>query len=414
MNVLLINPNRYKSPPVPPIGLEYLAASLESKGHRVKIADLCFSAAPLADVDNAVRSFKPDIAGVTVRNIDSVLFHTNEFFLDGTREIVHHIKNTYGLKVITGGTGVSTNPEGVLEYLDADCAIVGPAENTVHEVLGNLGALQAKKIYYGRYTGTSSPQRAYRTDNRKYCENGGVIGFETHKGCSSSCVYCIEANSRVAFKNPSDVTAGIKGFVDQGHTHFHLCDSEFNESLEYSIEFCTALKKEGIPMKWAVYMKPANFNRKLFRLMKDTGVYLITLSVDSWRKCPLYWTDIERFLFGAKSCGIKVAVDFLTGFPYETGQEIAEYLETLRRPLPDSIGINTYIRLYKSLQITRTILNDAKLRENLMGAEDDATLLTPVFYNQIGGETLEQLIGGDSVFRIEGIERGVNYNRVEY
>ena len=43
MRVLLINPNRYQSPPVPPIGLEYIAASLEEKGHHAKILDLCFS-----------------------------------------------------------------------------------------------------------------------------------------------------------------------------------------------------------------------------------------------------------------------------------------------------------------------------------------------------------------------------------
>jgi radical SAM superfamily enzyme YgiQ (UPF0313 family) len=412
MNVLLVNPNRYKSPPVPPIGLEYLAASLESKGHRVEIADLCFSESPLKDVDHAILSFRPDVVGVTVRNVDSVLFHTNEFFLDGIREIVHHIKNTCGLKVIIGGAGVTTNPEGILEYLDADIAVAGPAENTIHEVLEDMETPHNKKIFYGRYTGTSSLQRACRTDYRKYCADGGVAGFETHKGCSSSCAYCIEANSKVTFKNPSDVIAEIKGFVDQGHTHFHLCDAEFNESLEYSIEFCTALKREGIDIKWAVYMKPANFNRKLFQLLKDTGVYLITLSVDSWKKCPLYWTDIERFIFGAKSCGIKVAVDFLTGFPYESREEIFQYLETLRRPLPDSVGINTYIRLYKSLQITRSIFSDTNLREHIIGAGDDVTLVKPVFYNHIGVETLEQFIGGDSVFRIEGIEKGVNYNRV--
>ena len=43
MKVLLINPNRYKFPPAPPIGLEYLAACLEQKGHTAEILDLCFS-----------------------------------------------------------------------------------------------------------------------------------------------------------------------------------------------------------------------------------------------------------------------------------------------------------------------------------------------------------------------------------
>ena len=38
MKVLLINPNRYKSPPVPPIGLEYIRANLNKEGQSVKIA----------------------------------------------------------------------------------------------------------------------------------------------------------------------------------------------------------------------------------------------------------------------------------------------------------------------------------------------------------------------------------------
>ena len=105
------------------------------------------------------------------------------------------------------------------------------------------------------------------------------------------------------------------------------------------MDFCAALKNEKLDIRWAVYMKPANFSRKLFRVLKDTGVYLITLTVDSYKKCDLYWTDIEKFIFGAKSCGLKVAVDFLTGFPYETVDDVRRHIDNLRRPMPDSIGV---------------------------------------------------------------------------
>ena len=414
MKVLLVNPNRYKSPPVPPIGLEYLAASLEEKGHKTKILDLCFSGDLLKDVDASVMSFKPDLAGITVRNVDSVLYHTNEFFLDGIKDIVNHIRSNHGLKVIIGGTGVSSNPIGVLEYLNADCAVAGPGEETIHEVLDALGNGDSEKIFRGNYTGgLLCRRRPSQIDYKNYCESGGVIGFETHKGCSSSCVFCLEANKPVCFKNAGDVIEEIKSFVDAGHDHFHLCDSEFNESLEYSIEFCSALKKAGVGIRWAVYMKPANFNRALFKLLKDTGVYLITLSVDSWKKCPLYWLDYEKFIFGAKSSGIKVAVDFLTGFPYETGEDLKEYFDVLRRPLPDSVGVNTYIRLYKTLQITDVVLKDNVLKTHLLGNTDDGTFLKPVFYNHVDTDTLRQLIDGDPLFRVEGVERGVNYGRIK-
>jgi len=414
MNVLLINPNTYKSPPVPPVGLEYIAACLEKEGHKIEIIDLCFSEDLYKDVDNAVLSFNPDIVGITVRNVETVLYHTNEFFLDEIKDMVNHVKSNYGLKVILGGTGVLTNPEGILDYLNADFAIAGPAENEINKLLrGIQSSANTKKIFKGIYrSDTLCPRKPFKIDYKRYYDAGGVAGFETHKGCSSSCVYCLEANSRVSFKNVEDVIEEIKTFVVSGYNHFHLCDSEFNESIEYSDEFCTALKNEGLDIKWAMYMKPGNFNRKLFKLLKDTGVYLITLTVDSWQKCPEYWSDVERFIFSAKLWGIKTVVDFLTGFPYEDEDKVLEYLDLLRRVQPDSVGVNTYIRLYKSLRITQIIMNDEKLKNNLSGNVDDKTFVKPVFYNHINSEKLSELIKGDTLFRIEGLEKGVNYSRI--
>jgi len=414
MNVLLINPNRYKSPPVPPIGLECIAPCLENEGHRAEIIDLCFSENLYKDIDNAMVSFSPDIVGITVRNVETVLYHTNEFFLDEIKDMVNHVKSNYGLKVILGGTGVLTNPEGILDYLNADFAIAGPAENEINKLLrGIQSSANTKKIFKGIYrSDTLCPRKPFKIDYKRYYGAGGVAGFETHKGCSSSCVYCLEANSRVSFKNVEDVIEEIKTFVVSGYNHFHLCDSEFNESIEYSDEFCTALKNAGLDIRWAMYMKPGNFNRKLFKLLKDTGVYLITLTVDSWQKCPEYWSDVERFIFSAKLWGIKTAVDFLTGFPYEDEDKVLEYLDLLRRVQPDSVGVNTYIRLYKSLRITQIIMNDEKLKNNLLGNVDDKTFVKPVFYNHINSEKLSELIKGDTLFRIEGLEKGVNYSRI--
>src|SRR5512139_3518728 len=138
MRVLLINPNRYKSPPVPPIGLEHVAATVEEGGHVAEILDLCFSESPYEDIDRALISFKPDIVGVTVRNVDTVLYQTNEFFLDDIRDIVSRIKKLRGFKVIVGGSGIAADPEGIVGYLGADYAVVGPAEGCINELLSDI------------------------------------------------------------------------------------------------------------------------------------------------------------------------------------------------------------------------------------------------------------------------------------
>ncbi len=413
MRVLLINPNTYKSPPVPPIGLEHVAGTIEEAGHKVEMIDLCFSDRPFVDIDRAIIEFMPDIVGITVRNVDTVLYQTNEFFLDDIRDIVKHIRELCGLKVIVGGSGVAADPDGVLDYLGADYAVAGPAEGAVSELLDDIGrSAVGPRVRFRSYRyDLRCPRKTGAIQYARYLEHGGIAGFDTHKGCSSSCVYCIEANTRVSFKPVGDVLAEIRSIADQGCSRFHLCDSEFNEDLDYSIDFCSALKRDGPSIEWALYMKPANYNKKLFRLMKDSGVSLITLTVDSWKKCPLYWTDIEKIIFLAKNGGLRIVVDFLCGFPYEEEDTLLFYLDLFRRVRPDSVGINTYIRLYKRLAITGIIMKDEKLRRHVVGLPEDGRMVKPVFYNQISPERLRELISGDSIFRIEGIEKGVNYCR---
>ncbi len=411
MNILLINPNRYQAPPVPPIGLECVAGCLEKAGHRTKITDLSFSEDIYGDLDFSITSILPDIVGITVRNVDSVLYYDNQFYLREIKDIVQYIKSSFPLKVLLGGTGLMTNPEGVLEYLGADYAFVGPAEDDLPGIIDNiLNSYPVEKITYGTCKSDFRCPRFFSpSDYTTYFLKGGIAGFETHKGCSSSCIYCTEANSNVAFKRPEDIVHEVKKFIDAGYNHFHLCDSEFNEDLDFSLDCCSALEKSEMDMKWAVYMKPAHFNKRLFRLMKATGVYLITLTVDSYNKCSQYWSDVEKIVFHARSSRIPVAIDFLTGFPYEEERVLFEYLDLFRRLQPERVNINTYIRLYKSLQITKTILKDLKLHPFLLGATDDVTMVHPVFYNHVSTESLQKLIQGDTLFRIAGKDQGVNY-----
>lgn len=391
-----------------------MAAGMEEGGHYVKIVDLCFSTEPLQDLDSAIAGFLPDAVGITVRNIDTALYPDNEFFLDDIKRLVVHVKKKYGLRIIVGGSGVSADPEGVLEYLEADYALTGPGEDGIKGLLDQVQSSEdMPRIHRRKYRyEISCPRRSTGIDYGAYYDQGGVAGFQTHKGCGSSCVYCVEANTNVSFRSVPEVIEEIRGFASAGLRRFHLCDSEFNEDVDYCIDFLSALKGARLDIDWAVYMKPANYNKKLFRLMKETGVSLITLTVDSWKKCSLYYSDIEKIIFMAKSCGLKIAVDFLCGFPYEEEGTLVWYLDLFRRLQPDSVSVNTYIRLYRGLQITQIIMSDPELRRNLLGAAWDQRFIRPVFYSHVDPDRLRELTAGDSLFRIEGTGKGVNYSRL--
>ena len=69
------------SPPVIPIGLEYLSSAIEEEGHNVDILDLCFAENSEELLKQKLSQNVYDAAGLTIRNIDSALFYNNEFFL---------------------------------------------------------------------------------------------------------------------------------------------------------------------------------------------------------------------------------------------------------------------------------------------------------------------------------------------
>ena len=72
MNILLIITNRYRGPiPVIPLGACLVAESCERTGHQVQILDFMFERDPLHALNSAVNKTKPDIIGISLRNIDN-------------------------------------------------------------------------------------------------------------------------------------------------------------------------------------------------------------------------------------------------------------------------------------------------------------------------------------------------------
>jgi hypothetical protein len=76
--VLLISMNRCAVPdPVFPLGLAYLNAALRKAGHDTRWLDLLADSESLEDV---LAEYKPDFAGISLRNVDDVLIRKRETY----------------------------------------------------------------------------------------------------------------------------------------------------------------------------------------------------------------------------------------------------------------------------------------------------------------------------------------------
>jgi radical SAM superfamily enzyme YgiQ (UPF0313 family) len=419
LRILLINPNTYKSPPVLPIGLEYLSSALKKNKYHCDILDLTFIKKPLKKINDTLSNETYNIIGFSIRNIDSCLFFNNEFFLDEFKKMIECIKD-YNIPVVLGGSGFSAMPDEILEYSKADFGIIGPGEIAFSYFLKLWKSNQlTKKIMNGWDYGLDDELEMLRAKEIKYTryiENGGIVGFSTHVGCSNGCPYCMEANKPVYYREIANVIKEIEFLVKQGYDYFHLCDSEFNENLSYSKKFCEAIIKNSLDLKWTLYMKPSPYDEELFRLLSKTNAHLITLSVDSdeylQSQNNYSYDDLEKIVQYCKKYTIDLAIDLLTGYPEESLHSTKKVIQFFKKNRPKTVGINFYYRLLKNTKLSHLIEENPIIQKNLTRPySQKEDFLTPIFYSQYKKEDIEELIRDDDLFKIPGITPGVNYQR---
>jgi B12 binding domain/Radical SAM superfamily len=424
MNVLLVNPNTYHTPAVVPVGLEYVASAVRKAGHRADILDLCFVSDPLGDIRQRMAAGKItqvqyDLIGVSIRNVDTALYQNNEWFLGNIREIVQALKQI-GVPVVIGGSGLLAAPEAILDFVAGDYAIVGPAEGAIVQLLADIANHKANyRVMNGwviEFDTAIVHERGQDFDYPQYLAHGGIIGFETQKGCTNACSYCIEAKSRLIFRNPHSVVEELAYLVQQGYHRFHLADCEFNQSLEHSIRFLELLVARNLDLEWVLYMTPYPYNDQLFALLKQSHATLITLSVCSdereQARAHYGYSDIENFQALCKKHEIRLAIDLLVGFPGETLASVKKMVAFLTQLRPDSVGVNFFFRLYQNTTLVKDVLNSTAHRGKLSRPlKEEEDYLEPVFFNQFSLAEIQAVLGGDPLFTLEGFQKTVNYER---
>ena len=417
MLVALVNPNRYLEPPVIPLGVEYLAHYLDREGHEVRVIDLAFASQPEVVLREELSSLQPQVVAFTLRNSDTCLYHDSVFFLDEAAELVSAGRQACDAVTVIGGSGLLVGPREVADYLGCDHAVFGPGERALPYLLKYLEeGVSPPRLINGwehSFDRDEVPSRGRWVDYSPYLKERGLAGFNTQTGCDGDCVFCLEAGLPWRARSPGAVVEELESLREAGCDDLHLCDSEFNLDLETSKAFLHQLAGAGLGLSWTLYMRPLPHDEALFRMLAATGADSLTLSVDSdsLRRGRYNLLDLQSFILLARGQDIKVAVDLLVGFPGESEEEIRDILDFFRGVKPDTVGVNAWIRLYKYTALGESVR--AKHPAGGMVEGDDPDFLHPVYYNRLSLQECRELIGDDPLFRVEGLERRSNYERLE-
>lgn len=416
MRVALINPNRYLEPPVIPLGVEYIAHYLEREGHEVRVIDLTFSADPQADLAAALGSFDPQVAGFSLRNLDTSLYYDSVFLLDGYAQMISACRRESEARVVVGGSALLAGPREVMEYLGCDLAVYGPGEMAFPALLDYLERGFAPPLIVDGWSYSFDPEevpeRGRWVDYSPYLGKRGLAGFSTQVGCRGNCTFCLEAGHPWRPRSPRAVVEELASLREQGYDELHLCDSEFNQDLDTAKDLLRHMRAARLGITWSLYMKPLPHDRGLFRMLAETGAASLTLSVDSRSLAAGVYglADLGSFIGMARREGIKVAVDLVVGFPGEGREKLRALFDFFREARPQTVGVSARIRIFKYTMLGMAMRARPPGAGTIEGWSGD--LLEPAYYCGISMDDCNELMGGDPLFHTEGLERRSNYERL--
>jgi radical SAM superfamily enzyme YgiQ (UPF0313 family) len=417
MKVLICAVNREKFPdPVFPIGASYIASAVKKSGFDVSVFDACFLQKPLEDLKTALLEKKPDIIGISIRNIDNTVFPDTENYIYYYKDFVRTCREFSDAKIILGGSGFTVFPELFMNELSPDFGIRGEGEYAFIDLLNKLsrGIEITDRLIYSRMIKDINfdgfPDRD-EFDISGYYKYSGSMNIQTKRGCEFKCSYCtypVIEGYNYRFRKPSAVVDEIEYFNQKkGIRHFFFVDSVFNHPEEYAKKICEEIISRKLRIKWTGFFIPKFQDPDFIDICLRSGLTSVDFGTDTFTERTLRSYDksfgIEDIFKACDICtqkDIKFNHSLIFGGPGETYESMNETISNIDKTSPTSTIVYIGIRLFPNTPISKQL-------DNIEFG------INPVFYISESVkegimEFLKEKLGGRQNWVIPGLGKGTD------
>jgi len=398
--------------PTLPLGLACVATATRKSGHDVAMVDLMTEEDTRSVLRRAIEGFRPDMIGISVRNIDDQNMENPRFLLDPVKEVVAGCRSLSKATIVLGGAGYSIFPDSALSFLGADMGIQGEGEMVFPGLIERMERGASLSGLAGLYL----PGQGLR-GKRTFAKNLDTLPFpdtelwplpspkenlwmpvQTRRGCPLSCSYCSTGTieGRVIRKHsPEAIVQWISGRRKAGVHQFYFVDNTFNLPPSHAKEICRKLIDHGLNIRWWSILYPKHVDKELVGLMARAGCEQVSMGFESGserilknmnkRFAPKEVRQISELL---SEHGIRRMGFLLFGSPGETRESVEESLVFADSLKLDTLKITVGVRIYPHTSLARKAIDDG-----VISPRDD--LLFPRFYLAKGledwlPETLEK------------------------
>lgn len=401
MRVLLISGNTAMLPdPVAPLGLAYVSSAVRSHGHEVRCLDLCFSERIEDALQGAFLHFRPEVVGISLRNIDNVSFPQTVSYLPFYKELVAACRRLSRAPVILGGAGFTLMPGEILNHLQADGGIPGEGEEVFPQLLAHPawredGPPPAIAGFQARgQPGFSPPARIGNLDDlpppdwdsldpKNYFDHGGMGNLQTKRGCPFECLYCtypLIEGRHFRLRPPARVADEAQDLAQRGIANLFIVDNVFNLPENHALEVCRSFRERGLALEWSCYAHPACFTPRLAEEMRGAGCTGVEFGTDSGSPSVLarlgkHFTpaEVRRATGTALAAGLEVCHSLSLGAPGETMETLRETYDLMEELSPTAVIAMVGLRVFPGTGLARLARE-----EGLVPPDHD--LLEPAFY----------------------------------
>lgn len=296
MNVCLVRPPSASSPTgvgqdaCLPLGLAYLAGSIEHAGHNLQVIDAVGEAiTQYACIDTGRKII---IHGLTFEELISKIrnntvigvscMFSNSWLSD--KVLLQKIRSKFPETIIVvGGEHATALPEYILKDCEAvDIIILGEGEETFVEMLNTIESNTDLKQVNGIFYKDRTTGEIHTTERRQPIKNidiipkpawsyfkveeyishalthgvnlGPTMAMLMTRGCPHECTFCSCPNmwtKQWRSRTPSLIIEEMKEYIEKYDvTNFDFYDLSAIVNREWIIEFCNLLIKENLNITW--------------------------------------------------------------------------------------------------------------------------------------------------------------------
>ena len=355
---------------LPPLGIGYIASTLEQEGFQVKIIDCPALNLTHAHLSSIFETEKPEIIGFTITtlSVSSAIIASRDSKSVSPSSLI-----------VIGGPHPTSLPEETMNNGNFDVVVLGEGEYSFLEVAqrvksGSRDFSDIKGLMYRK-----NGELAY-TAKRDYVDNldslpfpafhlfpplskyhpmpGNVRGVPyvqmmTSRGCPYQCTFCDRKVFGQLFRarSPKNVVDEIEMLMQRfAIKEVKFNDDTFNVNPARVIEICEEMLKRNIKILWTCRVHVKNLSLELLKIMKRSGCWQIGFGIESADaailekiKKNITLDECRDAVRVAKACRMNVKVSFMLGLPGETEKTMQKTIDFAKTLPADIVNFHIFI-----------------------------------------------------------------------